>query len=42
MATHYREEVKILREALNDEAGRDEAAELLRGLVDKVVLTPVE
>ncbi|MBX2834843.1 MAG: recombinase family protein [Micavibrio sp.] len=40
MAQHYRKEVEALRDALNDENLRNEAAELLRSLVDKIVLTP--
>jgi hypothetical protein len=40
LAGRYRAEVKSLREGLKDEARRGEAAELLRGLVGKVVFTP--
>lgn len=40
MADRYKKEVAALRAALNDEANRTEAAELLRSLVDKIVLTP--
>lgn len=40
MATRYRTEVTTLVEALKDEERRDEAAELIRSLVDKIVLTP--
>ena len=42
MANRYRAEVKSLREAVNDEARRGEAAQLLRDLVEKVELTPNE
>lgn len=40
MALCYRTEVTALVDALNDEARRDEAAELIRSLVDRIVLTP--
>jgi hypothetical protein len=40
MGDRYREEVGRLREALNDESRRDEAAELVRGLVESIVLNP--
>ena len=40
MARCYRTEVTALVDALNDEARRDEAAELIRSLVDRIVLTP--
>ncbi|SDH76793.1 recombinase family protein [Roseospirillum parvum] len=40
MAQRYRNEVLNLIVALNDEAHRHEAADLLRSLIDKVVLTP--
>ena len=40
MANRYKEEVTALRVALNDETHRGEAAELIRSLVDKVVLKP--
>jgi len=36
----YREKVETLADALNDDAIRGEAAEVLRGLIDRVVLTP--
>jgi len=42
MARRYREEVRGLRDALNDPARRGEAGELLRALIEKVVLTPKE
>ncbi len=41
MARRYREEVRDLQKSLNDESKRGEAAELLRGLIEKIVLTPV-
>ena len=42
MAQLYRDQVTRLVEALNDEAHRTEAAELVRGLIDRIVLTPKE
>ncbi|MCB9987722.1 MAG: recombinase family protein [Rhodospirillales bacterium] len=42
MADRYRKEVLSLRRALNDEEHRAEAADLLRNLVEKIVLTPRE
>jgi site-specific DNA recombinase len=44
MATFYREQVAALHVALGDEhgEGRDAAAERLRTLVDKIILTPVD
>ncbi len=42
MAQRYHEEVSSLIEALNNEEHREEAAELIRTLVDKIVLTPTE
>ena len=42
MGAHYRAQVSRLREALTDESRRAEVAELIRGLVDRIVLTPVE
>ena len=41
MAARYRAEIMNLREALNREDSRSEAAEHLRGLIEKIVLTPV-
>jgi site-specific DNA recombinase len=41
MADHYHKEVARLHEALADENHRDEAAEIVRGLVDKIVLNPL-
>ncbi len=40
MAGRYHEEVKALIMSLNTEGQRAEAAELIRGLIDRVVLTP--
>tara|TARA_R110002167_G_scaffold231677_1_gene436872 strand:+ start:699 stop:2471 length:1773 start_codon:yes stop_codon:yes gene_type:complete len=42
MAERYRREVTNLVAALNDEARRTEAADLIRRLIDKIVLTPNE
>ena len=42
MASRYHEEVSGLIEALNNKDHREEAAELIRALVDKIVLTPTE
>jgi hypothetical protein len=38
----YRQQVGRLVEALNDEHHRKEAAEIIRGLVDRIELTPKE
>jgi len=40
MARRYRQEIENLRRSLNHEQSRGEAAEHLRGLIDKIVLTP--
>jgi Cupin domain len=40
MAEHYRRQVAALAEALNADANRAEAADILRGLIDRIVLTP--
>lgn len=40
MAKHYHKQVEALRRILNQEDGKDEAIELLRSLVEKIVLTP--
>ncbi len=40
MAQRYRREVENLRNALDRKDGRSEAAEHLRALIDKIVLTP--
>ncbi|MBN8910684.1 MAG: zinc ribbon domain-containing protein [Rhizobiales bacterium] len=42
MGERYREEVGRLREALNEASHRTEAAEILRGLIDAIALTPCE
>jgi hypothetical protein len=42
MAAHYRQEVAKLRETLNDDETRYEATELIRSLIDKIVLLPDE
>ena len=42
MAQRYRHQVENLRNALDSQNGRGEAAEHLRGLIDKIVLTPEE
>ena len=40
MADRYQQEINALRESLNREATKSEAADLLRGLIDKIVLKP--
>ena len=40
MAGRYHEEVKALITSLNTEGQRAEAADLIRGLIDKIILTP--
>lgn len=40
MGKLYREKVSGLAKALNDKSCRQEAAEIIRGLVDKIVLSP--
>ena len=42
MADRYHQEVSQLINALNNDQHRDEAAELIRSLVDKIVLTPTQ
>jgi hypothetical protein len=42
MAQVYCAKVARLADALNDEHERTEAAEMLRGLIDRIVLTPKE
>jgi len=42
MATLYRKKVAELKEALNAEGTKDEAFELIRSLVDEIVLVPVD
>ena len=41
LADLYRQKVTKLHEALNDEATRAEAADIIRSLVDEIRLTPV-
>ena len=41
MADHYRERVANLREALAQEGCQAEAAEIMRTLIDRIVLTPI-
>ncbi len=40
MSLRYQEEVNALRKSLNKEETRSEAADLLRSLIDKILLTP--
>ena len=40
MANHYRDQIAALREALTDEHAQAQAADLIRKLVEKIVLTP--
>jgi hypothetical protein len=40
MGDRYREEIGRLRGALNDVSRREEAAEIVRGLIDAIVLRP--
>jgi hypothetical protein len=42
LAEVYRSKVAALHEALADETSRDEAFELIRSLIDKVVVTPAK
>ena len=42
MSLRYQKEVNALRESLNKEETKTEAADLLRGLIEKIVLTPKE
>ena len=42
LAPLYRQQVARLVEALNDEHHRTEAAEIIRGLADRIMLTPKE
>ena len=42
LAEVYRQKVAALHKAPADEASRDEAFELIRSLIDKVVVTPME
>ena len=41
MANYYRDQIAALREALADEYARVQATEIIRKLVDKIVVTPV-
>jgi hypothetical protein len=40
MSAHYHDQVANLAQALNQEENRAEAADLLRSLVDRIILTP--
>jgi site-specific DNA recombinase len=40
MAYEYRRKVRGLIEALNKEEGRAEAGQLIRGLIEKIILVP--
>ena len=42
MSKFYREQVAALRDAPNDEERRIEAASIIRGLVDRIVLNPAD
>ncbi len=42
MANYYRDQIAALREALAAEHAQAQASDLIRKLVDKIVLTPVE
>ena len=42
MAHEYRKRINALYEALQDEETRPQAAELVRTLIDRIVLTPSE
>ena len=42
MGRIYRKQVGALREALNEEGRRVEAIGLIRGLIDRIILTPEE
>ena len=42
MAAHYRDQVSKLCEALTDEERRTETTALIRDLIDRIVLTPIE
>ena len=41
MANYYRDQIGELRESLADEHARVQATEIIRKLVDKIVVTPV-
>ncbi|NOY73602.1 MAG: hypothetical protein GXP14_14760 [Gammaproteobacteria bacterium] len=40
MAKRYQQEIKALRQSLNNKESRNEASQHLRGLIEKIVLTP--
>ena len=40
MGKIYRQQVADLAKTLNDQNGRTESAEILRGLIDRIVVTP--
>jgi site-specific DNA recombinase len=40
MANHYRDQIASLREALSDEHAQAQASDLIRKLIDKIVLVP--
>ncbi len=42
MAHHYKKEVKALIASLNNQEHRQEAADLIRSLIEKIILTPKE
>ena len=42
MANYYRDQIARLREALTDEHAQVQAAEIIRKLIDRIVLTPIE
>ena len=42
MAHHYQKEVKALIASLNNQEHRQEAADLIRSLIEKIILTPKE
>ena len=42
LALRYQQQLEALNEALNDADGRGEAFEAIRGLIDRVVITPTE
>ena len=42
MADHYHRQVTAFADALTADANRIEAADILRGLIDRIVLTPNE
>jgi hypothetical protein len=42
MAQRYRKQVSALVEALNDDAHRQEATEIIRGLIERITLSPAD